>query len=163
MAIETGVVDIRSDVFEAGGKVPKRYTGEGEDVSPPLRWMGIPPESKEVVLIVDDPDAPTPQPFVHWVIYNIPASSDGLSEGIMPSLELDLPQGARQGKNSDGRIGYMGPMPPKGHGVHRYRFHVYALNKKFNLRAGLTKEQMLDAISGSVIAEGELVGTYERL
>jgi Raf kinase inhibitor-like YbhB/YbcL family protein len=145
---------VESGVFETGGGIPKKYTGEGADVSPPLRWSGMPDGTKELALVCDDPDAPTAQPWVHWVVYGIPAETTGLAEGSAG--------GAREGKNDFGKTGYGGPMPPPGHGVHHYHFKFYALGEQLTLGAGATKEELLRAMKGHVLGEGELVGTYER-
>ncbi len=156
---------LTSPAFEPGQPIPKRYTGEGADVSPPLEWSNVPEGTQEFALICDDPDAPTPEPWVHWVIYKIPADVTKLPEGIAKTPKLSVPPGALQGKNSwpSGQtIGYRGPMPPPGHGRHRYYFRLYALDKKLDLQPGLTKKQLLEAMKGHILGEGELMGTYER-
>ena len=145
---------ITSTAFAAGQPVPKKYTGDGEDKSPPLSWSGVPAAAKELALIVDDPDAPTDEPWVHWVIYKIPASAKGLAEGD--------PAGAPQGKNSFDNVGYGGPSPPPGHGTHHYHFKLYALGAPLAVQGGLDKKALLSAMSGHIIAQGELIGTYER-
>ena len=155
-------IKITSTAFSAGQGIPRQYTGEGKDISPPLSWGGIPAGAKELAMIVDDPDAPTAQPWVHWVIYKMPADTTGLSEGIAASAELSSPAGAAQGKNTAGRIGYHGPMPPPGHGVHHYHFKLYALDSKLQLAAGADKEALLKAMKGHILAQGELIGTYQR-
>lgn len=147
-------IGVSSPAFEAGGTIPRRHTGEGEDVSPPLEWSGLPEGTRELALICDDPDAPMPEPFVHWVLYKIPANKSGLSEGSA--------EGALEGRNSFGKVGYGGPMPPEGHGTHHYHFKVYALETQLDATPGLSKDQLLAAMEGHVLAEGELVGTYER-
>jgi Raf kinase inhibitor-like YbhB/YbcL family protein len=147
-------VRISSPAFEAGGAIPRRYTGEGEDVSPPLEWSGLPEGTSEVALICDDPDAPMPEPFVHWVVYKIPANRAGFPEGNT--------EGALEGRNGFARMGYGGPMPPEGHGTHHYHFKIYALDAQLDATPGLTKDQLLAAMEGHVLDEGELVGTYER-
>jgi Raf kinase inhibitor-like YbhB/YbcL family protein len=147
-------IQVSSQAFEPGGAIPKKYTGEGQDVSPPLAWSGLPEGTRELALVCDDPDAPTAKPFVHWVLYKIPADRSGLPEGDA--------RGALEGENDFGGTGYGGPMPPRGHGTHRYRFKVYALDAELEVVAGLTKDELLRAIEGHVLAEGELVGTYER-
>jgi Raf kinase inhibitor-like YbhB/YbcL family protein len=155
-------VTVRSQAFEAGQAIPHKYTGEGEDVSPPLRWSGVPAQAKSLAMIVDDPDAPTNEPFVHWVIYNIGPQAQSLHEGIEKAERPASPAGAAQGVNNQDAAGYMGPMPPKGHGVHHYHFRLYALDADLALAPGLTKAKLLAAIKSHVIAEGEIVGTYER-
>ena len=151
-----------SDAIVPGGAVPRKYTGDGQDASPPLRWTDLPRETKELALICDDPDAPTPQPWVHWVIYQIPAAAPGLPEGVPPVEKPPAPAGAIQGRNSFGKIGYGGPAPPRGHGVHHYHFRLYALDAPLNLRPGLDEKALLAAMAGHVLEEAELVGTYER-
>ena len=159
---QTKTITVRSGAFNADEKIPKKYTGEGENVSPPIRWTGVPAGAKELALIVDDPDAPRKDPFVHWVLYSVPATVKSLTEGTEKTAEPSSPQGARQGQNSAGTVGYTGPMPPPGHGVHHYHFHLYALDKALDIKPEMQKEQVLDAIHGHILAEGELVGTYER-
>jgi Raf kinase inhibitor-like YbhB/YbcL family protein len=153
---------LSSRAFSSGQPVPKRHTGDGEDLSPPLSWSGLPAQTVELALIVDDPDAPSPQPWVHWVIYKIAATENGLPEGVHGKPAPSFPAGAEQGKNSWGTIGYRGPAPPKRHGVHRYFFRLYALDAPLDLAGGLDKPGLLKAMDGHVLAEAELVGTYER-
>ena len=154
-------MNISTTAFDHNGKIPKRYTGDGEDLSPQLSWSGVPDGTVELALICDDPDAPTPQPWVHWVIYKIPASATSLSEKIPAKDSLTDPAGARQGKNSWGTVGYRGPAPPKGP-VHHYHFKLYALDAALTLSAGATKDQILAAMKGHILAEAEVVGTYQR-
>lgn len=158
-------IKLTSPAFQPNQPIPKKYTGEGADVSPPLEWSGIPEGTQELVLICDDPDAPTPEPWVHWVLYKIPPDVTKLPENLPKTPRLENPPGALQGKNSwtSGQtIGYRGPTPPPGHGRHRYFFRLYALNTKLNLQPGATKKEVMQAIKGHILAEGELVGTYER-
>ncbi len=142
-------------------KIPRRHTGQGEDVSPALAWEGVPDGTREFSVIVDDPDAPTPQPWVHWVLYKIPPDVTQLAEGVPGSSELTDPPGAVQGVNSWPTVGYRGPMPPAGHGVHHYHFRLYALDTELAVKPGLDKAALLAAMKGHVLAETELVGTYE--
>ncbi len=155
-------LSIQSTAFGEGQPIPRLYTGEGEDISPPLSWSDIPTSAKELAMIVDDPDAPRPQPWVHWVIYKIPADALGLAKGIPTDAELSSPAGALQGSNTSGDIGYHGPMPPPGHGVHHYYFKLYALDTQLDLKAGANKQALLTAMEGHILAKGELVGTYQR-
>ncbi|MCS7306079.1 MAG: YbhB/YbcL family Raf kinase inhibitor-like protein [Thermoguttaceae bacterium] len=158
-------MELSSSAFRAGGPIPRRYTGEGEDVSPPLEWKGVPEGTKEFALICDDPDAPTPEPWVHWVLYKIPATVSNLPEGLPKTLQLSEPPGAMQGKNSwtSGQtIGYRGPMPPPGHGVHRYHFTLYALDAPLNIQPGETKKNLLKKMEGHILATATLIGTYQR-
>lgn len=155
-------ITMHSTAFGLGQAIPKKYTGDGKDISPPLEWSNVPAETKELALICDDPDAPTPQPWVHWVLYRIPPSVAALSEGVPANLTLADPAGAMQGTNSWGRTGYGGPAPPRGHGVHHYHFRLYALKSPLGIGAGADKNALLAALSGDVLAEGELIGTYQR-
>ena len=153
---------IQSSAFAQGQPIPRRYSGQGEDISPPLSWSGIGEGAKELAMIVDDPDAPTAQPWVHWVIYKIPPDAAGLAEGIAADAQLTSPAGALQGRNTSGDIGYHGPMPPPGHGVHHYHFKLYALDTQLDLKAGADKQALLSAMEGHILVRGELVGTYQR-
>lgn len=155
---------IQSPAFANGGSIPQKHTGQGIDVSPPLTWSGAPAGTVEFALIVDDPDAPTPEPWVHWVIYKIPATAMGLGEGVARTASVAEPSGALQGVNSwtSNNLGYRGPMPPVGHGVHHYHFKLYALDAALPLAAGATKTQVLAAMQNHILATAELTGTYER-
>lgn len=153
---------IASTAFDAGQRIPKQYTGEGPDVSPALTWTGVPQNTAELALIMDDPDAPTPEPWIHWVLAKIPPTVTSLRAGIPRDEQLDNPAGAIQGKNSWNTVGYRGPLPPPGHGTHHYHFKLYALDQALSLSPGLTKKQLLDAMRGHILAEGELIGTYSR-
>lgn len=158
-------IELSSDEFSQGAEIPNKYTEDGKDLSPPLRWDGAPEGTKEFALICDDPDAPTPEPWVHWVLYKIPADIHELPEGLPADARLRAPVGAVQGINSwkMGRtVGYRGPAPPRGHGTHHYRFHLYALDAPLKLPEKADKKALLKAMQGHVLAEGELVGTYER-
>ena len=115
-----------------------------------------------MALIVDDPDAPTSEPWVHWLIYHLPATSEGLPEGVPPVVRPPIPGGVVQGRNSWRTAGYRGPAPPRGHGVHRYFFKLYALDKAIEIPEGLDNAGLLKAIEEHVIATTELMGTYER-
>jgi Raf kinase inhibitor-like YbhB/YbcL family protein len=159
-------IQITSTAFNEGQPIPKKYSGEGADLSPPLSWTGVPEGAKELVLICDDPDAPTAEPWVHWVIYKIPANVTGLKEGIPRKARLTDPAGALQGKNSwpggQDNIGYRGPMPPPGHGTHHYYFKLYALEAKLAVEPGMDKKSILQEIEHHVLAQGQLMGTYQR-
>lgn len=153
---------LKSTAFSNNEPIPKKHTGDGEDVSPPLTWSGHPDGVKEFALICDDPDAPTPEPWVHWVLYKIAADTTSLPENIEKKESPPIPPGAKQGRNSFHKIGYGGPAPPKGHGVHHYHFKLYALDTAIEISGTADKKRLLSAIKGHVLAEGELVGTYER-
>jgi Raf kinase inhibitor-like YbhB/YbcL family protein len=158
-------IQLTSTAFADGAPIPRKYTGEGDDVSPALAWSGLPPDTQELALVCDDPDAPTPEPWVHWVIYKIPADATRLPEGVSKTATLKTPPGALQGKNSwpaGQTVGYRGPMPPPGHGRHRYFFKLYALRSKLTVQPGLSKKQLLAAMAGQILGEGQLMGTYQR-
>jgi hypothetical protein len=158
-------MSLSSEAFADGARIPRKHTGDGEDRSPPLRWDGLPDGAVELALICDDPDAPSPQPWVHWVLYGIPASASGLPAGLPPGTRLAEPVAAMQGRNSwsGGRTtGYRGPAPPPRHGLHHYHFRLYALDARLDLKPGVDKPALLAAIKGHVLAEAVLTGTYER-
>ena len=156
-------ISVTSSAFESGKSIPKKYTGEGEDLSPPLAWSNIPQDTKEIALICDDPDAPAGT-WVHWVLYKIPALATGLPEGLPREKTLKTPAGVVQGVNSFSKdnLGYRGPMPPPGHGTHHYHFKIYAVDKPVTLPPGADKKALLAEIHDHVLAQGELVGTYQR-
>jgi Raf kinase inhibitor-like YbhB/YbcL family protein len=153
---------LSSKAFAAGATISRRYTGDGEDLSPPLAWTGLPAGTQELAIIVVDPDAPSPQPWVHWVVYKIPATESALAEGVHAKPAPGFPAGTLQGKNSWGTVGYRGPAPPRGHGVHHYRFKIYALDNALSAAAGLDKPGLQRAMKGHILEEAELIGTYER-
>ena len=148
---------LTSTAFDAGGPIPKKYTGEAEDVSPALSWSGAPEGTKSFALICHDPDAPLVKPgtygFVHWTLYGIPGSVTGLAEGTGDFV---------QGNNDFGNSGYGGPMPPPGHGTHHYFFWLLALDAEPELPPGLTMWELLERIEPNVIGMNRLVGTYAR-
>lgn len=152
---------LTSPAFANNGAIPKQYTCEGADISPPLGWWGAPQGTKNFALIIDDPDAPDPHApkmtWVHWVVYNIPADAHGLPAGAAKS---GLPAGAKQGLNDWKRAGYGGPCPPIGR--HRYFHKLCALDTVLPDLEHATKAQLLDAMKGHVIAEAQLVGTYQK-
>jgi hypothetical protein len=148
---------LTSPAFPEGGAIPKQYTCDGKDVSPPLAWSDVPAATKGFALICDDPDAPAAV-WVHWVAYGLPASSTGLPEAV-PARD-EITGGGLQGKNDFRKTGYGGPCPPGG--THRYVFTVYALDSDVTLAAGATKAQLLAAVRGHVLAEGKLTGKYSR-
>jgi Raf kinase inhibitor-like YbhB/YbcL family protein len=154
--------EIRSPAFRADDKIPVKYTEDGDNVSPALTWSGVPAAAAELALIVDDPDAPQPQPWVHWVVCKLPLTATGLPEAVPRQPRLDAPAGALQGTNSWNRIGYDGPAPPRGHGTHHYHFRLYALNKPLTAPSGIDKKALLALMTGHVISQADLVGTYSR-
>ncbi len=151
-------IQLTSPAFEHGEMIPDRYTCNGQDISPALNWAGVPEGAGSLALICDDPDAPMGI-WVHWVIYNIPAKTKGLPEDVSAS-KATLKNGAIQGTNSWGRIGYGGPCPPSG--THRYFFRLYAVDTSLDLKPGATKAQLLKAMEGHILAECELMGRYAK-
>ena len=150
-------MEIRSSAFNEGGIIPRKYTCDNIDISPPLEWSQVPDGTKTFALICDDPDAPMGT-WVHWVLFNLPENVLELPENVL-KLEV-LKNGARQGKNDFGKIGYGGPCPPSG--THRYYFKIYALDKKLDTKPGITKKELLKAMEGHMLAEGQLMGRYKR-
>lgn len=157
MGFALSALQLASSAFENGGPIPGKHTGEGDDVSPALSWTNTPEGTKQFALICHDPDAPLVRPgsygFVHWVLYNIPGSADGLDEGVV---------GYSCGANDFGNEAYGGPMPPEGHGTHHYFFWLLALGADTELPAGLTMWDLLARIEPDVIGMNRLVGTYSR-
>ena len=152
---------VESSAFDEGAPIPKKhaYKGEGQNISPPLQWSGAPGGTQSYVLICDDPDAPSPKnprpnPWVHWVVYNIPGSCTSLGEGDNG--------GGTEGRTDFGETAWGGPMPPPGSGTHRYFFKVYALDTTLSLNPGANKDEVLAAANGHVLDNGELFGTYHR-
>lgn len=150
---------VTSPSFVDGAPIPITYTCDGEDLSPPLAWSGIPEGSRSIVVLCDDPDAPQ-KPWTHWVVYNVPAATPGLPQGVA-QVET-RPDGSRQGINDFRRAGYGGPCPPRG-SVHRYFFRVYALDCALSVGTRATKDVVEKAMDGHIRASGVLMGTYRRL
>lgn len=158
MGFAPSSMQLTSPAFKHNEPIDEQFTGEGEDISPALFWKNAPAATKSFALICHDPDAPLVSSngtygFVHWVLYNIPASVLQLAEGT---------KAYTAGKNDFGRFGYGGPMPPEGHGEHKYYFWLLALDKETDLAPGLTLWQLLQKIEPNVIAMNRLVGTYQR-
>jgi Raf kinase inhibitor-like YbhB/YbcL family protein len=151
-------IQITSTAFTEGRPIPDKYTCAGSNVSPPLQWTHAPAGAKSFALIAEDPDAPMGT-WVHWVIYNLPSATTALAENTPPAPEL--PDGSKQGINDFRETGYGGPCPPPGK-PHRYFFKIYALDAMLNLKSGATKEELVKAMDGHVLAEGRLTGTYQR-
>ena len=154
-------LSITSTAFAPNGEIPKRFTCEGEDLSPPLAWTGAPAGTKSFALVVDDPDAPDPAApkttWVHWILYDLPAGATELAEGVAPAA---LPAGTRDGVNDWQRTGWGGPCPPIGR--HRYLFKLYALDRALGDLGRPTKATLEKAIAGHVLARAERVGTYQK-
>jgi Raf kinase inhibitor-like YbhB/YbcL family protein len=154
-AVAMPALSVTSQAFKNMQPLPGRYGCDGDDISPPLSWSGIPAEAASIALICDDPDAPRAA-WVHWVAYDLPPTCKGLPEGVEKSKTLST--GGSQGKNDFQKIGYDGPCPPGG--THRYFFKVYALDTPLKLPPGKTRHEVEKAMKGHILAQGEIVGTY---
>jgi Raf kinase inhibitor-like YbhB/YbcL family protein len=155
-------MELVSSAFDADGRIPTIHTCDGEDVSPPLNWDGVPEGVNSFALIMDDPDAP-PGTWVHWVLYGLPADARSLEANLpkTETLETGATQGACWGVSSYSRVGYYGPCPPPG-GPHRYFFRLFALDTTLDLPPEQTKDELLRAMEGHVLARAELIGRYGR-
>lgn len=150
-------IKLTSTAFKEGGPIPRAYTCDGVNVSPPLEWSGVPKTAKTLAIVCDDPDAPGGT-WVHWVLYNLPVENIGLVENL-PATEK-LASGGFQGANDFQKIGYGGPCPPSG--THHYDFKIYALDSDLPLKAGATKAELLKAMEGHIVLQGQLMGMYKR-
>jgi Raf kinase inhibitor-like YbhB/YbcL family protein len=150
-------IKLTSSAFQEGGVIPVQYACTGQNQSPPLAWTGVPAEAKTLALVLDDPDVPI-SPFVHWVVYNLPATTTELPADVPKQAELA--NGGRQGKNGLLKIGYGGPCPPPGP-AHRYYFKLYALNTELTLPAGASKQDLLKAMYGHIVDQGQLMGRFK--
>ena len=157
MGFALSSMQLTSSAFSAGGAIPAKHTGEGEDVSPALSWADAPEGTKSFAIVCHDPDAPLLTPmgygFVHWVLYGIPGNVTNLNENSSDYT---------QGNNDFGNAGYGGPMPPEGHGVHNYFFWVLALDEELDLSAGLSMLELFERIEPHCIGMNRLIGTYQR-
>ncbi len=149
---------LTSKAFSYNAEIPRQYTCDGKDASPPLEWSDVPSKTRSFSLIGDDPDAPVGT-WVHWVLYDLPASARSVPEGV--AGEAALPDGSRQGVNDFKRLGYGGPCPPPGP-AHRYFFKLYALDATLDLKSGATKKDLEAAMKGHILAEAQLMGRYQR-
>jgi Raf kinase inhibitor-like YbhB/YbcL family protein len=155
MAQQLSIAELKisSSSFESHKRIPERHTGDGEDVSPALRWEGAPEGTQAFAVVVHDPDAPLVDGFTHWVAYGIPSDTTELAEGA---------SNVTQGLNSFGNEGYNGPAPPPGHGVHHYYFWVYALDSDLELPSGLDRGALFEQIEDHVLEQARIIGTYEH-
>lgn len=149
-------MQITSAAFKDGEKIPRKYAKDGENVSPPLSWSDVPDGARELLLICDDPDAPSSEPFVHWLVYGLSPRRDGIPEGGLGDGEIQL------GVNSQDEAAYMGPAPPKGDPPHHYHFRLYALDEETDLPQGVSRTALQEAMAGRVLAQSELEGVYQR-
>jgi hypothetical protein len=156
---------ISSPAFFNGATMPPRYSGEGDNVSPPLRWRGTPKATRQLALICEDPDAPSDRPWVHWLVYNLSPEVDWIPEDLPRQPVVTTPVSLYQGTNSwsdAANIGYRGPLPPRQHAVHHYTFRLFALADELNLPPGVDRSALDRAMSGKILTRTELVGTYRR-
>lgn len=152
--LNLGDLTIHSPAFRHGEPIPERYANTGGDVSPPLRWEHVPEGTRELVLVVHDPDAPLTDGFTHWMVVGIDPTLDGLDEGRTDGLTV--------GANSVGDEAYMGPAPPPGHGTHYYFFHLFALDQPYGGPPPQSRREVLDRIDGHIVEQARVVGTFER-
>ena len=157
-----GRLAVSSSAFKDGQPIPEEYTAYGKGRSIPLTWSNLPSGTRSIAVVMSDPDAKTPRPFVHWLIYNIPADTKGLDAGLPTKPRLDTPKGALQGSNSTKSTGYFGPRPPKGDSPHHYQFKVYALDQELKIDPGADEGTLLKAMSGHILGQGQLVGTVQK-
>lgn len=150
---------VTSKAFQDGGMIPPQYTCTGANISPPLAWGAVPEQSKSLALVIDDPDAPS-KTFVHWVAFNIPANVKEMPENIPAQETLNCFGQGKQGTNDFKKLGYGGPCPPSG--THHYYFKLYALDTELTLDSSATKDQLLKAMEGHVLGEGQLMGRYQK-
>jgi hypothetical protein len=151
-------IDVKSVEFLSGQEIPTRYSKDGQNISPPISWSHLPADTKSIALLVEDPDAPLPKPFVHWLAFNISPDTTGFYEGIRPDEKMLM----HQGKNSNLKNGWTGMAPPKGDTPHHYHFQIFALDQLLPLEDGCGRSALLKAMGEHLIARGELVGTFQR-
>lgn len=142
------------------GRLDDRHSAYHDNISPPLTWDGV-AGAESYALVVEDPDAPRDKPFIHWMIWNIPPEAGGLPEGVPQAQRIAPPHPIIQGRNDNGDYGWVGPMPPAGHGVHRYYFQLFALDQRLELDPDTPLEELINVLKGHTLAKGEMVATYE--
>ena len=156
-------ITLASDAFEDGGFIPPKYTQDGSNLSPPLRWANMPADTKELVLICEDPDAPKAEPFAHWIAFGLSPSTTSLLEGVPTDATISAGgYPAKQSLNSANKVGYIGPNPPIGHGPHHYHFQLFALGDPSQLCGLPDRHLIAKVMNGKVLAVGDLIGLYER-
>jgi len=156
---ETEPLVVRPSDFEDEGTIPRKYTGVGDDVSPPMTVESVPAGAETLAIVLDDPDA---SDYLHWLIWNVPADTDAIPAGIPQTETVDSLDGARQGTNNFGEVGYRGPLPPEGDGPHTYQFSAYAVDTSLELAAGANRGELESALDGHVIDRYRFVGTFGR-
>jgi Raf kinase inhibitor-like YbhB/YbcL family protein len=158
----SNIISVQSEAFENGSAIPFKYSADGLGISPPLSWSNLPQGTQSVAVVVEDPDAPTPEPFVHWLVYNVPAGINAIPENVGHDATISEIGSAMQGKNSSLKIGWAGMAPPKGDTLHHYHFQVFALDRTLDLKPKAGRTELFNAMAGHVIGRGEIVGTYQR-
>jgi Raf kinase inhibitor-like YbhB/YbcL family protein len=157
--LDTGVL-VTSPAQEASGRLADRHSAYHDNISPPLNWTAV-PDAQAWAIVVEDPDAPQEEPFIHWMIWNLRGELTALPEGVGAQPRPVSPQDAIQGRNGKGGYGWFGPRPPAGHGVHRYYFQVFALNQPIDMGPDTELKELLNALKARTIAQGEMMATYE--
>lgn len=155
-------LNVESPAFSHGQPIPERYSGWGRNDLPALKWSDVPEGTQSFVVIVEDPDARAPRPFVHMVLYNVPGKAQGITGQDVHSAQANDMHGPMLGRNSSGTLGYVAPAPPMGEASHTYHFQVFALDTTLNLPAGAEKQAVINAMQGHVLAKGETIGTFQR-
>jgi Raf kinase inhibitor-like YbhB/YbcL family protein len=155
-------IKLTSESLLPNQPIPDKFTPQAQDISPALSWSGVPEGTRELVLICEDPDAPMSRPFVHWILHRLPGNIMSLPPGVPKERELKEFGGAVQGRNGYKTRGWSGPQPPLGHGVHHYHFELFAIDTQLSLGPDATLDELASAMRGHVLAEGEIIGTYER-
>jgi Raf kinase inhibitor-like YbhB/YbcL family protein len=155
-------LDVTSTAFSDGESIPAKHSAYKQDISPPLAWTGVPRDAKTIVILVEDPDATTPKPFVHWVLYNLPADQSSLPAAVPAQARLTEFGKPEQGRNTYGSIGYYGPKPPKGDSPHHYHFQVFALDARLDLLPGRSRDEIVNAMKPHLLAAGRIIGTFAK-
>jgi len=155
-------LQLSSPSFDDGGTYPTRFTADGDDVSPPLRTEGVPEDADALVLIVDDVDAPGGEAFTHWLLWDVPPGTTKLPANIRPSRRVSALDGAKQGNNSFGELGYRGPSPPGSDDAHTYRFTLFAMASAIDVQAGADRSQLSQAMDGKALASTRITAEYDR-
>lgn len=156
-------MSVKSEGFVDGGRIPDPYAGAHDNRSPHLEWSSPTSGGVSTAILCEDPDAPRERPFVHWLVANLPPRRSSIPSAVPTTASPECLEGGIQGTNDVGKLGWFGPRPPIGHGVHHYHFQVLLLDQTLDLKAGFQREEFDRAIRGHVLARGEIVGTYERL
>lgn len=157
---DLGRLELVSSAIDENGRLQDRFTAYHDNLSPPLSWTLV-LDAESYAIVVEDPDAPAEEPFVHWMIWNIPGQTTSLPPGLPQRSRLDHPKGAIQGRNSKGGLGYFGPRPPAGHGPHHYHFELFALDRMLTMGPDTPLPELVNVLKGNTIAKCDLVATYE--